>query len=68
MNKKRLNFLAKPIANKEKSDCVRKIRKQLTIGGVFWRMKKINEGKAVQRLGISKDRCLVIENAPLGIR
>ncbi len=24
--------------------------------------------KAVQRLGVSKDRCLVIENAPLGIR
>ena len=31
-------------------------------------MKKISEGKAVQRLGISKDQCLVIENAPLGIR
>lgn len=24
-------------------------------------MKKINEGKAVQRLGISKEQCLVIE-------
>ncbi|HHT9144331.1 MAG: HAD family phosphatase [Candidatus Brocadiaceae bacterium] len=24
--------------------------------------------KAVERLGVSKDRCLVIENAPLGIR
>jgi hypothetical protein len=68
LNKKRLNFLAKPITNKEKSGCVSKIRKQWTIEGLFWRMEKINEGKAVQRLGVSKEQQLVIENAPLGIR
>ena len=38
-----------------------KIRKQWTIEGLFWRMEITNEGKAVQRLGISKEQRLVIE-------